>query len=155
LICPLCKKLFTDAVLIACCGATFCDKCIRPADPSELIQCPNCHKYFAVQSECSDQNPSIPFPSNKSTQCIDEFSRTSPQSKLLPNHNIRKLVLEHKAKQGEEQAPRALPTVAAAKSGPLVVRLTKDVKTEVTPLPEQAVSPRAGTAHLSFILQGS
>jgi len=45
LLCPLCKKIFTDAVLIACCGASFCDKCIRPTDPTELVQCPSCHKY--------------------------------------------------------------------------------------------------------------
>lgn len=27
LICSICKDLFTDAVMIACCGSSFCDEC--------------------------------------------------------------------------------------------------------------------------------
>ena len=27
LLCPLCKDLLTDAVLIPCCGTSFCDDC--------------------------------------------------------------------------------------------------------------------------------
>lgn len=44
--CPLCKKLCNDAVLISCCGTSFCDKCIRPEDPSDEITCPNCKRFL-------------------------------------------------------------------------------------------------------------
>lgn len=27
LVCNICKDLFTDAVMIPCCGGTFCDEC--------------------------------------------------------------------------------------------------------------------------------
>lgn len=27
LICSICKDLFTDAVMIPCCGSSFCDEC--------------------------------------------------------------------------------------------------------------------------------
>eukprot|EP00897_Mesotaenium_endlicherianum_P003094 jgi/Mesen1/2812/ME000172S01968 len=39
--CPLCHGIFRDAVIIPCCGVSFCDSCIR----EELIakgQCPHC-----------------------------------------------------------------------------------------------------------------
>ena len=39
--CPICKKLFNDAVLIPCCQESYCDPCIR----EHLIaknKCPNC-----------------------------------------------------------------------------------------------------------------
>lgn len=28
LICSICKDLFTDAVMIPCCGSSFCDECV-------------------------------------------------------------------------------------------------------------------------------
>ncbi|KAI9034234.1 DWNN domain-containing protein [Hyaloraphidium curvatum] len=44
LACPICKKLIRDAVVIPCCGVSFCDDCIRnhlTADETHG-QCPNC-----------------------------------------------------------------------------------------------------------------
>lgn len=37
LICGICKDLFTDAVMIPCCGSSFCDEC--------MIKKKNCVKF--------------------------------------------------------------------------------------------------------------
>ncbi|KAK4475054.1 hypothetical protein MN116_002148 [Schistosoma mekongi] len=46
LICPLCSKLFTDAVLVSCCGTTYCNECIMGhVFDSQVLgshKCPNC-----------------------------------------------------------------------------------------------------------------
>lgn len=45
LICSICKSLFTDAVMIPCCGSSFCDDCVRTALlESEDNECPDCHE---------------------------------------------------------------------------------------------------------------
>jgi hypothetical protein len=40
--CSLCNALFRDAVLIPCCGNSFCDEC----KPSVLVQCGNSNNIF-------------------------------------------------------------------------------------------------------------
>ncbi|CAH8656876.1 unnamed protein product [Heterobilharzia americana] len=46
LICPLCNKLFSDAVLVSCCGTTYCNECIMGhVFDSQVLgshKCPNC-----------------------------------------------------------------------------------------------------------------
>ncbi|KAL5287516.1 RBBP6 family protein [Megaselia abdita] len=43
LICSICKDIFTDAVMIPCCGSSFCDECVRTALlESEDNECPDC-----------------------------------------------------------------------------------------------------------------
>ncbi len=43
LVCPLCKKLFKDAVLITCCGTSYCNECItNELFDSGSRKCPNC-----------------------------------------------------------------------------------------------------------------
>ncbi|XP_055556017.1 E3 ubiquitin-protein ligase RBBP6-like, partial [Falco cherrug] len=45
LLCPICKDPVTDAALIPCCGASYCDECIRTALlESEEHTCPACHQ---------------------------------------------------------------------------------------------------------------
>ncbi|XP_075346370.1 E3 ubiquitin-protein ligase RBBP6-like [Mycteria americana] len=45
LLCLLCKDLMTDAVVIPCCGNSYCDECIRTALlDSEEHTCPTCHQ---------------------------------------------------------------------------------------------------------------
>ncbi|XP_050671220.1 E3 ubiquitin-protein ligase RBBP6 isoform X3 [Leptidea sinapis] len=45
LICSLCRDLLTDAVMIPCCGNSFCDECIRGALlESEDHECPDCRE---------------------------------------------------------------------------------------------------------------
>lgn len=43
LICTICKGIFKDAVMIPCCGSSFCDECVRTALlESEENECPDC-----------------------------------------------------------------------------------------------------------------
>lgn len=43
LICAICKGIFKDAVMIPCCGSSFCDECVRTALlESEENECPDC-----------------------------------------------------------------------------------------------------------------
>jgi hypothetical protein len=42
--CSLCRKLMKDPLLIACCGYSFCAKCIRPEVPTDILICPNCKR---------------------------------------------------------------------------------------------------------------
>ncbi|KAI5651867.1 DWNN domain-containing protein [Phthorimaea operculella] len=45
LVCSLCRDLLTDAVMIPCCGNSFCDECIRGALlESEDHECPDCRE---------------------------------------------------------------------------------------------------------------
>ncbi|CAH2106406.1 unnamed protein product [Euphydryas editha] len=45
LLCSLCRDLLTDAVMIPCCGNSFCDECIRGALlESEDHECPDCRE---------------------------------------------------------------------------------------------------------------
>jgi protein MPE1 len=40
--CPLCSGLFREAVIITCCGITFCDECIRQELLDKDFVCPKC-----------------------------------------------------------------------------------------------------------------
>lgn len=45
LICSICQDLLADAVMIPCCGNSFCDECIRSVLlESEDHECPDCHE---------------------------------------------------------------------------------------------------------------
>ncbi|XP_034952657.1 E3 ubiquitin-protein ligase RBBP6 [Chelonus insularis] len=45
LLCTICKDLLTDAVMIPCCGNSFCDECIRTfLLESEDHECPDCNE---------------------------------------------------------------------------------------------------------------
>ncbi|XP_065514230.1 E3 ubiquitin-protein ligase RBBP6-like [Caloenas nicobarica] len=45
LLCLICKNITTDAVIIPCCGNSYCDECIRTALlESEEHKCPTCHR---------------------------------------------------------------------------------------------------------------
>ncbi|XP_049819824.1 E3 ubiquitin-protein ligase RBBP6 isoform X2 [Aethina tumida] len=45
LVCSICSDLLSDAVMIPCCGNSFCDECIRSCLlESEDHECPDCHE---------------------------------------------------------------------------------------------------------------
>ena len=63
MICPLCRKLMTDAVLIPCCGRSYCDDCIR----NHLLE----NKFVCPEPDCKETN-------------------VSPDN-LIPNRSLRKV----------------------------------------------------------------
>lgn len=45
LLCTICKGIVRDAVMIPCCGSSFCDECIRTALlESDDNECPECNE---------------------------------------------------------------------------------------------------------------
>ncbi|KAG0414803.1 hypothetical protein HPB47_008037 [Ixodes persulcatus] len=91
LLCMICRDLLQDAVLIPCCGNSFCDECVRQALlDSEQHECPVCH-------ECD----------------------ISPNN-LIPNRFLRTAVLNFKNETGYTRAKRAhvaLPPPLSAVAG--------------------------------------
>lgn len=76
LLCNICKDLLTDAVMIPCCGNSFCDECIRTfLLESEEHECP----------DCSEKD-------------------VSPES-LIPNRYLRNAVLNFKNETGYAKRP--------------------------------------------------
>lgn len=94
LICGICKNLFTDAVMIPCCGSSFCDECVRTALlESEDNECPDCH------------------------------DKGSSPGSLIPNRFLRNSVNSFKNETGyNKQRPplRAKPILKAKPEEPLV-----------------------------------
>lgn len=51
LLCSICSDLLTDAVMIPCCGNSFCDECIRSILlESDDHECPDCHERDIIPS---------------------------------------------------------------------------------------------------------
>jgi E3 ubiquitin-protein ligase RBBP6 len=45
IICTICKGIYRDAVMVPCCGSSFCDECVRTALlESENNECPDCNE---------------------------------------------------------------------------------------------------------------
>ncbi|GIX75983.1 e3 ubiquitin-protein ligase RBBP6 [Caerostris extrusa] len=80
LLCMFCKDLLQDAVLIPCCGNSFCDECVRQVLlESDDHQCPVCHE--------TDVSPDT----------------------LIPNRFLRTAVLNYKNVSGYARVKRAVP----------------------------------------------
>jgi len=63
--CPLCQKLFKDAVSIPCCGKSYCDECIRNyllKETENKMKCPNCQQ---------EQSPDNLVPNKKIRQAVE------------------------------------------------------------------------------------
>jgi E3 ubiquitin-protein ligase RBBP6 len=67
MICPLCRKLMTDAVLIPCCGRSYCDDCIR----NYLLE----NKFICPEPDCkqTDVSPDNLIPNRSLRKAIDNF----------------------------------------------------------------------------------
>lgn len=94
LLCNICKDLLTDAVMIPCCGNSFCDECIRTfLLESEEHECPDCNE-----------------------------KDVSPES-LIPNRYLRNAVLNFKNETGYAKRPvfKAPPVQKVSNACDLVV----------------------------------
>ncbi|XP_044539592.1 E3 ubiquitin-protein ligase RBBP6-like [Gracilinanus agilis] len=76
LLCLLCKDIVTDAVVIPCCGNSYCDECIRTALlESDEHRCPTCHQ--------NDVSPDALIANKFLRQAIDRFKKESGCTKRL------------------------------------------------------------------------
>ncbi|XP_066261966.1 E3 ubiquitin-protein ligase RBBP6-like isoform X2 [Euwallacea similis] len=88
LLCSICSDLLADAVMIPCCGNSFCDECIRSMLlESEDHECPDCHE--------KDISPAT----------------------LIPNRFLRKSVNNFKNTTGYEKKPIFKPKISIEEPG--------------------------------------
>lgn len=70
LVCSICSDLLTDAVMIPCCGNSFCDECIRSTLlESDDHECPDCHE--------RDISPSTLIPNRFLRNSVANFKNTT------------------------------------------------------------------------------
>lgn len=85
LLCPLCKKIFTDAVITPCCGFSFCDAC-------KFIDC-----FMNLATGSREQisfclgirNALIESPDHKCPHCLQQYVAID---QINPNFCVRNLV---------------------------------------------------------------
>lgn len=77
LICSICKDLFNDAVMIPCCGSSFCDECVRTALlESEDNECPDCNE--------KGSSPGSLIPNRFLRNSVNSFQNQTGYSKPRP-----------------------------------------------------------------------
>ncbi|XP_008560490.1 E3 ubiquitin-protein ligase RBBP6 isoform X2 [Microplitis demolitor] len=113
LLCNLCKDLLTDAVMIPCCGNSFCDECIRTLLlESEEHQCPDC-----PEKDISPEN-------------------------LIPSRFLRNAVMNFKNETGyaKQQTYQSAGKNSAAKSAaPVTPSIEKEkIENPVLPTPVES-----------------
>ena len=120
LLCPLCKDIVTDAVVVSCCGNSYCDDCIRNTLlESEDHTCPTCGE--------SDSSPEKLVP--------NMFLRTAVKN-YLNETGYTKVKKPTKEQQQAEQA-------AAAAAPPQPAPSTSATYTD-TPKPLDKSDPKPG-----------
>ncbi|XP_062263659.1 E3 ubiquitin-protein ligase RBBP6-like isoform X2 [Platichthys flesus] len=99
LLCLICHDLLSDAVVIPCCGNSYCDDCIRTTllDSEEHV-CPTCSQ--------SDVSPDTLIANKFLRQAVNNFKKERGQSKSLP------------VKGGTSQSQTPTPTPSPARSPP-------------------------------------
>ncbi|XP_063904120.1 E3 ubiquitin-protein ligase RBBP6-like isoform X2 [Zophobas morio] len=102
LVCSICSDLLTDAVMIPCCGNSFCDECIRSfLLESEEHECPDCHE--------KDISPATLIPNRFLRNSVANFKNTTGYVKKLA-YKQREEPVVVKTKEAVSQ-----PQVEAAK----------------------------------------
>ncbi|XP_059471341.1 E3 ubiquitin-protein ligase RBBP6 [Neocloeon triangulifer] len=107
LVCSICEDLLTDAVMIPCCGNSFCDECIRSALlESEEHECPDCKD--------KGVSPDTLLPNRFLRNSVAKFRNDTGYSKplrlpmLFPEHvKMQSPVKEEETK--EETSPKLDP----------------------------------------------
>eukprot|EP01004_Peranema_trichophorum_P001165 NODE_1136_length_2104_cov_47.503281_g959_i0.p1 GENE.NODE_1136_length_2104_cov_47.503281_g959_i0~~NODE_1136_length_2104_cov_47.503281_g959_i0.p1 ORF type:complete len:649 (-),score=132.55 NODE_1136_length_2104_cov_47.503281_g959_i0:79-2025(-) len=69
--CPLCKSLFDDAMIVSCCGETFCDPCVA-SSMLRSKKCPGCKDELTMSSI---------FPNSRIRDLVNDYRR---QNNLPP-----------------------------------------------------------------------
>lgn len=89
LICAICKGIFKDAVMIPCCGSSFCDDCVRTALlESEENECPDCKEKGTSPGSLIPnrflRNAVVAFHAESSNVLM----RDNPRSEHPPHHQL-------------------------------------------------------------------
>lgn len=99
LICGICKDLFTDAVMIPCCGSSFCDEC-KFWTYYITIFCKPLRVYIGVRTALIE---------SEDNECPDCNEKGSSPGSLIPNRFLRNSVNSFKNETGYSK-PRPPPS---------------------------------------------
>ncbi|GJQ81780.1 hypothetical protein Trydic_g324 [Trypoxylus dichotomus] len=118
LICSICSGLLTDAVMIPCCGNSFCDECIRSCLlESEDHECPDCHE--------RDISPGTLIPNRYLRNSVANFKNTTGYVKkptYKPQSTVQQAPqteIEKKEEPPSPPVPKEAETSDIAKTEPI------------------------------------
>ncbi|XP_068605655.1 E3 ubiquitin-protein ligase RBBP6-like [Brachionichthys hirsutus] len=128
LLCLLCRDLLSDAVVIPCCGGSYCDDCIRTAllDSEEHV-CPTCKK--------SNVSPDTLVANKFLRQAVNTFENEQGQAKSL------------QGQCGSSQSPNPPPTPVATQSLPRKFHQSEHIlqAADTPPSPQACVAAHTAT----------
>ncbi|XP_028027137.1 E3 ubiquitin-protein ligase RBBP6-like isoform X3 [Bombyx mandarina] len=118
LICSLCRDLLTDAVMIPCCGNSFCDECIRGALlESEDHECPDCRE--------KEISPTTLIPNRFLRNSVSSFRNQTGYSRRAPH---RPSVTPAQARAPIKEATTASSVQQPPPNGPVKPQVTASVE---------------------------
>ncbi|XP_044758580.1 E3 ubiquitin-protein ligase RBBP6 isoform X2 [Coccinella septempunctata] len=136
LVCSICTDLLADAVMIPCCGNSFCDECIRFfLLESEDHECPDCHE--------KDISPGTLIPNRFLRKSVANFKNTTgyikkpifrPPPKEVPIPK-KEAVEDHKTEmeKNEKTVISEADSTEPVKNKPVEKKEEKPGKTELEP----------------------
>ncbi|XP_044734609.1 E3 ubiquitin-protein ligase RBBP6 isoform X3 [Chrysoperla carnea] len=102
LVCSICKDLLTDAVMIPCCGNSFCDECIRTTLlESEDHECPDCHE--------KDISPCTLIPNRFLRNSVSNFRNETGYRKRVQYRHVIQAKTQVESTTEEKQQKIELP----------------------------------------------
>lgn len=116
LLCPICQDTMTDAVVIPCCGNSYCDECIRTALlESDEHTCPTCHQ--------DDVSPDTLIANKCLRKAVDNFKNGTGSTQRLrkqicpppPRRPLIQRTLEPRMRPpiSRQQDPLRIPVTSA------------------------------------------
>ncbi|CAF0865668.1 unnamed protein product [Adineta ricciae] len=146
LLCPLCKRVYTDAVIAPCCSHSFCDSCIRTAlIESPDHECPSCR----TQHVAIDQiNPNL-FLRNHikrwhESQNQSYYPQSTAPSSSVDQDSEATSINRSNSNETDEYDTAVLstnsqPAISSAKAAPIIIKM--QLKSQSPPLPVAANRP--------------
>ncbi|XP_064815018.1 E3 ubiquitin-protein ligase RBBP6-like isoform X2 [Oncorhynchus masou masou] len=146
LLCLLCKDLMTDAVVIPCCGNSYCDDCIRTSLlESEEHVCPTCSQ--------SNVSPDALIANKFLRQAVNNFKNETGYTKRMMTRGAQPAVVPTPPLQPQSRPQCPLQPIRSQQD-PLMPR---PPALDTPPLAQQQVGPplRVGNHNSSHMAAGS
>eukprot|EP00112_Aurelia_sp_Birch-Aquarium-sp1_P009443 Seg2073.1 transcript_id=Seg2073.1/GoldUCD/mRNA.D3Y31 product="E3 ubiquitin-protein ligase RBBP6" protein_id=Seg2073.1/GoldUCD/D3Y31 len=95
--CPMCKKLLHDAVLIPCCGTSYCDECIRNYLIDNDFACPSCKEKTSPDNLIANKSLRQAVENFKKTEHLASSSASTSQPGTIVNNTTAVVKTENSA----------------------------------------------------------
>ncbi|XP_055916777.1 E3 ubiquitin-protein ligase RBBP6 isoform X2 [Eupeodes corollae] len=131
LLCSICKDIFRDAVMIPCCGSSFCDDCVRTALlESEENECPDCKE--------KGTSPGSLIPNRFLRSSVNTFKNETGYERRRKNNGVHEVVsnateTKEEPVKVEKQNEKDKETEAPVKSSPKKEVIPKHEDEQLTP----------------------